>query len=140
MDAGTIKVVCIVGACIAGLVLFSKGETLKKNRRDIEKSETYLTTALPKVFAFNDFTYFSEFMGRGYDKQFYEELKLEYGSCTTVSGPKCKPYIRPGGGCPYTRESMRCYVNLNCQKNGHITAVIDLSRSGNGVNALSFIK
>ena len=67
------------------------------------------------------------------------EMKESLGSCTMVSKPKCEPYTRQGG-CPYTRENMRCHIKLNCNKVAYVQVRIDLSRYNNAVNAISLIK
>lgn len=139
MDATTIRSISIVGACILGTFLFVKGSEMKEKRQLIEKSESYLTTSIPKVFALNDVEVFSAFMGSLSDTKFYNEMKESLGSCTMVSKPKCEPYTRQGG-CPYTRENMRCHIKLNCNKVAYVQVRIDLSRYNNAVNAISLIK
>ena len=77
--------------------------------------------------------------GKPYDVSFYNNMKEEYGACTILSQPKCKPYTRQGG-CPYTRENMRCDLKLRCKKIGRLKLRIDLNRSGYAVNDIQLSK
>ena len=137
METGTLKVVGIIGACILGVILLGKGEEIRRNRKIVEKASTYLTTTLPSLLTFNDYDAFFLQAGPIFSKSMFNQLKQSYGSCTIDSKPKCKPYTR-SGGCPYTRDSVRCHIDLNCQKVGHVNAQIDLTRSGNVINGMSF--
>lgn len=139
METGSMRVIGIVGACLLGVILLGKGGEIKSRRYEIKKSEVYLETTLPNVLALNDFKTFSSFFGNLGDSEFYNQFKQAYGPCAVTSKSKCKPFKR-SGGCPYTRNNMRCYVDLNCQKIGNVTMQIDLNRSGYGVNSISVIK
>ena len=139
METGSIRVIGIVGACLLGVILLGKGGEIKSRRYEIKKSEVYLETTLPNVLALNDFKTFSSFFGNLGDSELYNRFKQSYGPCTVTSKPKCKPFTR-SGGCPYTRNNMRCHVDLKCQKSGYNTMQIDLNRSGYGVNSISVMK